>query len=90
MKTQEIVSAIYNVQTMDELRQVYDAFKTRSKELNTRLALVFREGEKVEFKGRHQMTVRGVVTKVNAKSIAVKAETGVNWKVSPSLLKKIV
>lgn len=52
-------------------------------------AVKFRNGDKVEFLNRRNgLTIRGVVTKVNVKTVSVFSEQNVNWKVSPSLLSK--
>lgn len=42
----------------------------------------------VEFTDRYERTVRGVVEKINPKSVRVRTETGL-WNVSPTLLKKV-
>ena len=84
--TSSLISQIFKISSNEEMRDVIQAVKLRQRELNSQAAFQFRVGQKVSFKGKG-VTVNGLVTKVNTKTIHVKAETGSNWRVSPSLLK---
>lgn len=55
---------------------------TKSSVKNT----AFKAGQKVTFKGPRDMTVVGIVHKVNPKTVTVQATTGVFWRVTPGLL----
>lgn len=87
MKT--LTEQILELKTVEEINQVIAAIRTRQAELQSRAAMAFMVGQKVNFKGKFGGTVQGVVTKLNRKTIEVKAETGTTWKVSPSLLKTV-
>lgn len=46
-------------------------------------------GDSVEFDAKTRGMIRGMVTKINRKSVKVCTLDGVNWKVSPSFLSKV-
>jgi ribosomal protein L35AE/L33A len=72
----------------DELRSINQALKAAYTMLQSRAKVAFYVGESVRFNTRSGELVTGKVTKINQKTIAVRTDTGMQWKVSPSLLKK--
>lgn len=56
--------------------------------IGMKLRLQFKVGDKVWFDAKTRGIIRGVVTKMNAKSAKVRTDTGVMWTVSPTLLNK--
>ena len=86
--------AILAIDNIEDLREAQNALQVRYRELQRRSALSFRVGDKVSFKSRSGDTITGTVSKVNQKTVAVKTVSTLNspasnWKVSPSLLRKI-
>jgi hypothetical protein len=74
-----------NTFSMDELREVQDAFRgawNRTQRVATR---EFEVGDKVKWTGRRGNHETGTVLRVNQKSLTVRAADGVQWKVSASL-----
>lgn len=49
----------------------------------------YRVGERVYFLDNDNQKVYGVLTKYNRKTVTVIADSGLKWKVSPTLLNKI-
>ncbi len=82
-----IVSNIFNVNSLDDLRYISQAIKQRWGELESRGTLNFRVGNSVKFTSRKQggRILAGIVVKVNRKTISVRVDNTV-WRVTPSLL----
>jgi ribosomal protein L35AE/L33A len=72
----------------DELRSINRALKAAYAMVQSRAKVAFYVGESVRFTTRSGELVTGKVTKINQKTIQVRTDTGMQWKVSPSLLKK--
>ena len=71
-----------------DLNLVADLHKQTSRFLSRNEASKFVVGDEVEFTSGSSL-IRGIVEKVNVKTINVSFEFGRNWRVSPSLLTKI-
>jgi len=71
----------------DELRSISQATKAAYTMLQSREKFSFYVGQSVGFTAKGEL-VKGKVTKINQKTINVRADNGREWKVSPSLLKK--
>ena len=72
----------------DELRSINQALKAAYTMLQSRAKFSFYVGESVNFADRSGQLITGKVTKINQKTINVRTNTGMEWKVSPSLLRK--
>lgn len=72
----------------DELHSVNQAVKAAYTMLQSRAKFSFYVGESVRFTTRSGELVTGKVVKINQKTITVRTDTGMQWKVSPSLLRK--
>lgn len=85
-----IVSNIFNVNSLDDLRDISQAIKQRWGELESRGTLNFRVGNSVKFPDRNGSMFTGIVVKVNRKSVNVKVQQAsgiqVTYRVAPSLL----
>ena len=68
--------------TTEELREFSDI-------LRKKLVISFCLGNRVQFDGGYRGIIKGEIVKINPKTIAVRADNGIKWKVSPSLLTKI-
>lgn len=83
------VDAIQNVNNTDELlklsRIVREQFSHATKEEGSK----FKPGDDVTFKGKNGSTLRGKVIKINRKTIGVLVDGYLNYRVSPSFLKKV-
>tara|TARA_Y100000389_G_scaffold181867_1_gene197970 strand:+ start:1696 stop:1971 length:276 start_codon:yes stop_codon:yes gene_type:complete len=82
-----MMTVLDNVRNMNaaELNRVVDEIKLRRTFLAKHTARNLRVGDTVSFEGRRGETVTGTVTKVNQKTVIVKAGM-TNWKVTASLL----
>ena len=69
----------------EDLNYTARVFKNRRSQLSSVKLLNFRYGDVVKFTHRNK-TVVGEVTKINRKTVAVRAHDGTTWRVSPSLL----
>jgi hypothetical protein len=86
----EISRDISNVSTLDELRVINAALSARWKQLQRVAVVQFRPGDRVQFLNRRNgETVTGFVVKINQKSVSMRADSGVNWKVAGCLLKPV-
>lgn len=73
-------------QLMDLNHTVVDLIRHKAAEL----AITFKIGQKVEWDSQKRGEVmRGVVTKVNRRTIKVKTDKGMPWRVSPVLLRPL-
>lgn len=85
-KRNAVFNYIYNVDTIDSLRDIQKALNQRWTELESRNALSFKVGDSVKFTSRKRGGVLiGIVKKINRKTIAITVGN-VTWRVSPSLL----
>lgn len=75
---------------MDDIRRVYSILKDRQSRIQYQNTFKFNTGDRVQFNGKYGRMVSGSITKINQKTIKVKADDNVLWTVSPSLLTKIV
>lgn len=80
--------AILAIDNMEDLREAESALKVRWRELQRRAAISFRVGDKVAFTAKTGKTVTGTITKINQKTVSLRT-IDANWKVSPSLLRKV-
>lgn len=92
MTTDQIVAALgdrKNQFTTDDIRKISAALREAHGRVIAGASLGFSKGDKVTFAGKFGRPVEGTVTKVNMKSLSVKATDGVNWKVGPTLATRI-
>jgi uncharacterized protein YkvS len=88
MEKQKVVRYLMNIDTVEEIRELWDVLRNRMDSLQRNAAYSFNVGDLVEFNSRRTGSkVVGVVKKVNRKTILVKSQD-VIWKVTSSLLKK--
>lgn len=82
-----IIRDIFNVASIDDLRDIQRAVNQRWGELESRGALNFKIGDSVKFTSRKRGggVQVGTVKKINRKTIAV-VVGNVTWRVTPSLL----
>src|SRR5262245_4108123 len=76
----------------DELRQVADIISLRRQQLELGAMMRLEVGMRVAFRDGDVMR-EGTVTKLGRKTVSVRerrGEGGVNWRVSPSLLSRVV
>jgi hypothetical protein len=78
--------SLISVMDHDELNAVVRAINARRKDIDQNATAKFSVGDQVWFSGKGRI-VNGVVTKVNRKTISVKAVGNQMWRVSASLLK---
>jgi len=71
----------------DTLNAMIKEINSRRSDLQKEIGGTFAVGQNVEFTGKRGETVRGMIQKINRKTIIVKTDF-VTWKVSPSLLRK--
>lgn len=74
----------------DEVNTIINLIKERQRVIARQESLKFNIGDKVTFDAKSRGIVSGTVTKVNRKTVKVKADgVGFMWIVSPELLKKV-
>ncbi len=85
-KTSELIFQMDN----DQINQVVEAIKLKRTHLARQVTRSVMIGDIVSFEGRGGRMVSGKVTKVNPKTIIVKdTNSGIQWKVSASLVTKL-
>tara|TARA_R110000824_G_scaffold73222_1_gene186527 strand:+ start:5085 stop:5360 length:276 start_codon:yes stop_codon:yes gene_type:complete len=83
----QIVSQIYNIDSMDDLTAITSAIRCRRDELSSRIKYKFRVGQRVWFLSKTKNEkVYGVIHQIDKKNIQVKVDDYNIWRVSPSLL----
>lgn len=88
MNANEISKAILALSSFEDIRAVSAALKVRHRELQQRTAWSFGVGSKVQFQDKMGRTIVGAVTKINAKTVQVRADDNfATWRVTPSLLR---
>lgn len=58
--------------------------------ISMKMRIQFKVGDKVWFDAKTRGIVKGVISKMNAKTAKVRTDLGVQWTVSPQLLQKDV
>ena len=83
----QIVSQIYNIDSMDDLTAITSAIRCRRDELSSRIKYKFRVGQRVWFLSKTKNEkVYGVIHQIDKKNIQVKVDDYNIWRCSPSLL----
>jgi len=82
---QSTVAAIQGM-NRDQLDQVVEAIKLQRTFLARSTARELSVGDSVKFKGRQGEVIRGVVDKVNRKTVMVRSAGNQMWRVTASLL----
>lgn len=74
---------------IDQIKSLYNLLNNRLNVLNRNIKNQFKVGEYVRFTTKSEQIVSGYIIKINPKTIRVKANNGVTWRVSPNLLVKV-
>ena len=82
---QSTIAAIHSM-NKDELDQVVEAIKLQRTFLARSTARSLSVGDQVKFTGRQGEVIRGVVDKVNRKTVIVRSAGNQMWRVTASLL----
>jgi len=85
---QTAITAIRNVDTDDELKQIIDAVKLQRQFITAQNIRSVAVGDTVEFEARGR-TVQGTVAKVNRKNVKVREAGYGTWNVPASMLKRV-
>ncbi len=80
-----IIRDIFNIASIEDLRDIGLAISQRRNELESRNALNFKIGDSVSFNAKRRGVQVGTIVKINRKTIAVKVGNIV-WRVTPSFL----
>ena len=86
-RVQTAITEIRNMNN-DELNQVIEAIKLQRTYLARTTARAMAIGDTVEFDARGR-TIRGVVTKINRKTVVVREQGYGQWKVTASMLRVV-
>ncbi len=87
-KLQKTIEAIQQMDSED-LNSIVTAIKLRRNQLHYQDAQSFRVGDRVSFKGRHNVIEKGTIDKVKIKYILVRTDSGNRWNVPGSHLTPI-
>lgn len=72
---------------LEDTKHMYDLLATRVAMLQQMAKFRYSVGDTVTFTGKYGALVKGTITKINQKTIKVKADqSAILWTVSPSLL----
>ena len=87
---EDLKKLILQIETPEELREVYELMKRIQVHLRGIATTQFRVGESVYFTpSKTGVKIEGVVVKVNPTTIKVNAGGKGMWRVSPTCLKKL-
>ena len=91
MMSNLVTKAVENIYQMDmnELNQVVEAINLKRTHLAKQITRSILVGDVVGFTGKRGEQGSGIVTKVNPKTLIVKAKSGIQWRVSASLVSKL-
>ena len=89
MVNETLRKELNKIECTAELHEVYDYLKIIQHKIIVQTSLAFNVGDTVNFDSRDGTRIQGIITKVNQKTIKVTSSTGVKWKVSPNLLRKV-
>ena len=71
-RTAAAITAIYALESMDELRDIYDAIRNKETQLSRATIRKIVKGDTVSFTARNGSRVVGTVIKVNRKTVEVR------------------
>jgi hypothetical protein len=80
--------------TVDDISDVYQMWENKINQLQMKAVLNFEIGDKAYFIAKYNkryknQRIEGIITKINRKTISIKANlNSLVWKVSPDLVKK--
>lgn len=80
------LKVILNKCSNEDLNLVVRMLKARRDSIARMNTATLGRGKKVKFVGRRGVTVTGTVDKVNRKTVIVKGDDGITWRVAGSLL----
>lgn len=84
------IEAINAIETQEDMNTVIEALKDRQRALAAAAKFEFSPGDRVTFEARNGRTVTGTVTKRLKVNVQVQQDDGPTWRVTPSLLTKVV
>lgn len=73
----------------EELHDAGGILREAWQNLESKAKYDFQAGDRVEFRGRYGIMIKGIVTSLGKSRVKVKADNGMPWSVAPTLLKKI-
>lgn len=80
------VADLINTMDQKELNEVVECVKLRRQFFLRKAIRSVVVGDRVWFDSGRRGRIRGVVTKINRKTIGVRADSGVDWRVHASLI----
>lgn len=87
---EELRKAILQIETTEELHEVYELMKRMQNHLKSIALVQFHVGDKVSFVSmRSGITIVGKIVKINSTTVKMDCGTQGQWRVSPSCLKKL-
>lgn len=91
MTSKQLVDLMRVIDTADrdDLTRLSSALKDRWDALRADARDQFKRGDRVRFATKRHGVVFATILDFNRKSVAVRSDSGMNWRVSPTLLVKI-
>jgi hypothetical protein len=85
----DVLEYLWAIKDRNEIRELWDILKGRSKQLEEMQSHNFSVGMKVKFDSQKRgQTIEGTIVQVNKQSIIIQATEG-KWRVSPSVVKTV-
>jgi len=75
--------------SIEDIREIETAIRARFDHIDRSAAYEFRVGDTVRFDAKTRGIITGKISKINRKTIKIVADSGMIWKVSPTLLEKV-
>lgn len=85
---EDVKSFILSRASSQELKDVYECYKHRHKLLGVATGLSFKYGDRVWFDAKTRGIIKGKFIKMMSKNAQVLSDTGMTWKVTPSILQR--
>jgi len=89
MGKQDAIDYIWGITNRDDLTEIFNVARKRSRQLEEQEVSTFKVGDTVEFKDKYGIVQRGTVTKVNQRTVNVDTEKAGAWRISPRFLTKV-
>lgn len=84
----EMTTLLQKCETRDELNIFFRIYKARAGAISEMKTAMFSIGDRVQFRGKRNIIIKGMVTKINRKTVSILADCGQGWRVSAGILEE--
>lgn len=85
---EDVKSFILSRASTQELKDVYECYKHRHRQLGVATGLSFKYGDRIWFDAKTRGIIKGKFIRLMSKNAEVLSDQGVTWRVSPQALRR--